>query len=83
MDCETWTDVVFFSSIPIGIVWAGLLSLFWLSPIIQQPNASWDRTGVLLFALCSLVELAAEPLWVLAQLHRFVAIKVCGDYAHM
>lgn len=48
----------------------------------------WDPPAVGVFALCSLVELLAEPLWVLAQAHQHTSLRVrtcsvCGGVGSM
>ncbi len=63
-------------SIPIGVVCALLLGALWLSPFIEQPSTPGDPLAVGLFALAALLELVAEPLWVMGQLQQYVTVKV-------
>lgn len=62
-----------------GIVWATLLSLLWISPLLQQPDMHGDWIGVACFTISALIELCVEPLWVLAQLTQHVSIKVIAE----
>ncbi|XP_019849738.1 PREDICTED: protein RFT1 homolog isoform X1 [Amphimedon queenslandica] len=63
----------------VGIVWSALLSLLWISPLLQQPDMPGDWIGVACFAISGLIELCVEPLWVLAQLTQHVSIKVIAE----
>ena len=42
----------------------------------------WDPPAVGVFALCALLELLAEPLWVLAQAHQHTSLRVrtCSEW---
>lgn len=60
----------------MGVVCALVLSLIWISPLLQQPELPGDWVGVVCFALSSMLELSAEPLWILAQLTHHISIKV-------
>lgn len=60
----------------MGGVCAILFSLLWISPLLQQPDLTGYWVGVACFATSGLVELCAEPLWILAQLTQHVSIKV-------
>jgi hypothetical protein len=53
-----------------------ILSFIWVSPLLRQPDVPWDWVGVASYSLASLIELMAEPLWVLSQLTHHVSIKV-------
>lgn len=65
-----------FNRFPIGGVIAVLLSLLWVSPLLQQPDLPGGWVGVACFATSALIELCVEPLWVLAQLTQHISIKV-------
>ena len=66
----------FVSRIPLGILSSLLLCALWVSPFIEQPSIKGDPLGVLVFGAAALIELMAEPLWVLGQLHQYVSLKV-------
>ena len=53
-----------------------LLALLWLSPFLEQPSLPGDPMGVVIFALAAVVELTAEPLWIMGQLNQYVTLKV-------
>ena len=53
-----------------------LLALLWLSPFLEQPSLPGDFMGVVIFALAAVVELTAEPLWIMGQLNQYVTLKV-------
>ena len=64
----------------LGLVTSCLVSALWLSPFLKQPNVPHDVIGVALFALSAIIELLAEPLWVLSQTHSYVKLKVqCAE----
>jgi oligosaccharide translocation protein RFT1 len=67
---------VFDVSVPVGGACAMILSFIWVSPLLRQPDVPWDWVGVASYSLASLIELMAEPLWVLSQLTHHVSIKV-------
>lgn len=52
------------------------MGLLWLSPLITQPNIAYDSVGVAVFCVAAVTELLTEPLWVLAQMHHYVTLKV-------
>uniref|UniRef100_A0A3B4YZ46 Protein RFT1 homolog n=1 Tax=Stegastes partitus TaxID=144197 RepID=A0A3B4YZ46_9TELE len=67
--------------LPLGVVWAALLSCVWLW-LLEVPDADtvpYYSPAVVLFALAGVQELLAEPLWVLAQAHMFVQLKVVAE----
>ena len=53
-----------------------VLSLIWVSPLLEQPVLPWYQMGVASYYISSLIELLAEPLWVMGQMHQYVTIKV-------
>uniref|UniRef100_A0A3Q4GIF0 Protein RFT1 homolog n=1 Tax=Neolamprologus brichardi TaxID=32507 RepID=A0A3Q4GIF0_NEOBR len=67
--------------VPLGVLWAVLLSYVWLW-LLEVPDAHtvpYYSPAVVLFALSGVQELLAEPLWVLAQAHMFVRLKVVAE----
>ncbi len=63
-------------SIPIGVVCALLFGLLWTHPLLEQPTIAGYPLAVGLFALAALLELTAEPLWIMGQLQQYVTLKV-------
>ena len=43
---------------------------------MEQPTVAGDPVGVAVFALAAVMELTAEPLWVMGQIHQYVSLKV-------
>uniref|UniRef100_A0A672YVZ8 Protein RFT1 homolog n=1 Tax=Sphaeramia orbicularis TaxID=375764 RepID=A0A672YVZ8_9TELE len=67
--------------LPLGILWSILLVCVWLW-LLEAPDPQtvpYYGPAVLLFAFGGLQELLAEPLWVLAQAHMFVRLKVVAE----
>lgn len=63
------------------MVWATLLVSVWLW-LLEVPDPQTVPhygSAVVLFALSGVQELLAEPLWVLAQAHMFVRLKVVAE----
>lgn len=72
---------VFPLRLPLGVVWAALLVCVWLW-LLEVPDPQGVPhygSAVVLFALSGVQELLAEPLWVLAQAHMFVRLKVVAE----
>lgn len=67
--------------LPLGVLWALLLACVWLWLLeVPDPQAvPYYGPAVVLFALSGVQELLAEPLWVLAQAHMFVRLKVVAE----
>lgn len=67
--------------LPLGVLWASLLVCVWLWLLEVPDPLTIPHYGpaVGLFALAALQELLAEPLWVLAQAHMFVRLKVVAE----
>ncbi|KAG2470416.1 SMBT1 protein, partial [Polypterus senegalus] len=66
------------NSVPLGTVWALLLGWVWLR-LLETPDPlsiPHYEFGVLVFGLSAVVELLSEPLWILAQAHMFVKLKL-------
>ncbi|XP_029908462.1 protein RFT1 homolog [Myripristis murdjan] len=80
---HSWRQVVnlLWLTLPLGVAWASLLVCVWLW-LLEVPD---PRTiphygpAVGMFALAAVQELLAEPLWVLAQAHMFVRLKVVAE----
>lgn len=67
--------------LPLGVLWAALLVCVWLW-LLEVPDTEtvpYYGPAVVLFALSGVQELLAEPLWVLAQAHMFVRLKVVAE----
>lgn len=67
--------------LPLGVLWAALLACVWLW-LLEVPDPQtvpFYKPAVLLFAFAGVQELLAEPLWVLAQAHMFVRLKVVAE----
>lgn len=63
------------------MIWAALLVWVWLW-LLEVPDphgVPHYGSAVVLFALSGVQELLAEPLWVLAQAHMFVRLKVVAE----
>lgn len=68
-------------TLPLGVLWAAVFVCVWLW-LLEVPdprNIPHYAPAVWLFALAALQELLAEPLWVLAQAHMFVRLKVVAE----
>uniref|UniRef100_A0A1A8A4S5 Protein RFT1 homolog n=2 Tax=Nothobranchius furzeri TaxID=105023 RepID=A0A1A8A4S5_NOTFU len=67
--------------VPLGVLWAILLGCVWLW-LLEVPDVQtipYYGPAVVMFALSGVQELLAEPLWVLAQAHMFVRLKVVAE----
>nr|XP_048277120.1 protein RFT1 homolog isoform X1 [Myodes glareolus] len=68
-------------TVPLGLLWSLLLGWVWLQ-LLEVPNPNvvpHYGAGVVLFGLSAVLELLGEPLWVLAQAHLFVKLKVLAE----
>ncbi|CAL1538909.1 unnamed protein product [Lymnaea stagnalis] len=76
-----WRQVInlLWCTFPIATVWCGILGYIWLY-ILENPsktsNVSGYSFGVFSFALSTIIEVLAEPLFVVGQAHLFVKLKV-------
>lgn len=63
------------------MLWATLLVAvwLWLLEIPDSQTVPYYGPAVVFFALSGVQELLAEPLWVLAQAHMFVHLKVVAE----
>ncbi|KAM4587771.1 man(5)GlcNAc(2)-PP-dolichol translocation protein RFT1 [Odontesthes bonariensis] len=80
---RSWRQVInlLWLTVPLGVLWAILLGGVWLW-LLEVPDAQivpYYGPAVVLFALSGVQELLAEPLWVLAQAHMFVRLKVVAE----
>ncbi|KAM3915243.1 man(5)GlcNAc(2)-PP-dolichol translocation protein RFT1 [Leptodactylus fuscus] len=68
-------------AVPLGVCWSLVLGWIWLN-ILEVPDPAdipHYGIGVLAFGFSSVIELIAEPFWVLAQAHLFVRLKVIAE----
>lgn len=67
--------------LPLGVLWATLLICvwLWLLEVPDPQSVPYYGPAVVLFALAGVQELLSEPLWVLAQAHMFVRLKVVAE----
>lgn len=80
---HNWRQVInlLWLTLPLGILWSFLLVCVWLW-LLEIPDPQIIPNygpAVMLFALAALQELLAEPLWVLAQAHMFIRLKVVSE----
>ncbi|OXB60687.1 hypothetical protein ASZ78_011527 [Callipepla squamata] len=67
--------------VPLGVFWSVFLGFVWLH-VLEVPDPAvvpHYGVGVVAFGLSAVVELLGEPLWVLAQAHLFVRLKVIAE----
>ena len=76
MNFVVYTGALSSPRIPLGVVSALLLGVVWLSPYLEQPEVEGDGYGVVVFGVAAVIELTAEPLWVMAQLNQYISLKV-------
>ncbi|XP_075997152.1 man(5)GlcNAc(2)-PP-dolichol translocation protein RFT1 [Genypterus blacodes] len=80
---HNWRQVInlLWLTFPLGLIWASLLVCVWLWLLeVPDPKAiPYYGPAVCLFASAAVQELLAEPLWVLAQAHMFVRLKVVAE----
>ncbi|XP_029358286.1 protein RFT1 homolog [Echeneis naucrates] len=80
---HSWRQVInlLWLTLPLGVLWAILLVSVWLW-LLEVPDphtVPYYGPAVFLFALSGVQELLAEPLWVLAQAHMFLRLKVVAE----
>ncbi|XP_061746629.1 protein RFT1 homolog [Nerophis ophidion] len=80
---HNWRQLVnlLWMTLPLGFFWGVLLACVWLWLLeVPDPKAvPFYGPAVVLFALAGVQELLAEPLWVLAQAHMFLRLKVVAE----
>ncbi|XP_042195504.1 protein RFT1 homolog isoform X4 [Callorhinchus milii] len=84
---QNWTQIInlLWLTVPLGMLWAVLLSWVWLR-LLQVPDPALlphYEAAVVLFSLSAVVELLVEPLCVLAQAHMCVKLKVISESLSM
>ncbi|CAL8339042.1 unnamed protein product [Merluccius merluccius] len=84
---QNWRQTInlLWLTLPLGVLWASILVCVWLW-LLEVPDPQdipHYAPAVGLFALAALQELLAEPLWVLAQAHMFVRLKVVAESSAM
>lgn len=80
---QSWTHTIHLTwlAVPLGIGWSFILGWIWLR-VLEVPDPEiipHYGTSVLAFGVSAVVELIAEPFWVLAQAHLFVRLKVVAE----
>ncbi|NXH19833.1 RFT1 protein, partial [Bucco capensis] len=80
---RNWTKAInlLWLTVPLGVFWSIILGLVWLH-VLEVPDPSvvpHYQAGVVAFGLSAVIELLGEPLWVLAQAHLFVRLKVIAE----
>ncbi|XP_034022542.1 protein RFT1 homolog [Thalassophryne amazonica] len=84
---NNWRQIInlLWLTLPLGVLWASLLVCVWLWLLeVPDPHSvPYYGQAVALFALSGVQELLAEPLWVLAQAHMFVRLKVVAESGAM
>ncbi|XP_041048105.1 protein RFT1 homolog isoform X2 [Carcharodon carcharias] len=68
-------------TVPLGVFWTLLLGRIWLR-LVTVPDPALIphyEVGVVAFGLSAVVELLSEPLWILAQVHMLVKLKVFAE----
>ncbi|KAM9327123.1 man(5)GlcNAc(2)-PP-dolichol translocation protein RFT1 [Gastrophryne carolinensis] len=80
---QSWRHTIHLTwlAVPLGIIWSIILGWIWLN-LLEVPDAAKIPhyvTGVLAYGVSAVVELIAEPFWVLAQAHLFVRLKVIAE----
>lgn len=79
----SWTQVInlIWLTVPFSVVVCGILSFIWTS-YLQRPDPSiipYYDIGVFTFALSTMIEVLAQPLWVIGQSFMFVKLRVLMD----
>ncbi|XP_077134011.1 man(5)GlcNAc(2)-PP-dolichol translocation protein RFT1 [Ranitomeya variabilis] len=80
---QSWRHTVHLTwlAAPLGVCWSVILGWVWLS-VLETPDPAiipHYGPGVLAFGFSAVIELMAEPFWVLAQAHLFVRLKVIAE----
>ncbi|XP_067854414.1 man(5)GlcNAc(2)-PP-dolichol translocation protein RFT1 isoform X2 [Heptranchias perlo] len=80
---QKWAQIInlLWLTVPVGVLWALLLCWVWLWFVTAPDPALIPHyeVGVMAFGLSAVVELLSEPLWVLAQVHMLVRLKVMAE----
>uniref|UniRef100_A0A4W4F0A0 Protein RFT1 homolog n=1 Tax=Electrophorus electricus TaxID=8005 RepID=A0A4W4F0A0_ELEEL len=80
---RTWRQVInlLWLTLPLGCLWGFVLVCVWWW-VLQAPDSQIVPhyvPAVVIFCLAALTELLAEPLWVLAQAHMLIRLKVVSE----
>ncbi|XP_043569059.1 protein RFT1 homolog isoform X2 [Chiloscyllium plagiosum] len=80
---QKWAQVInlLWLTVPLGVLWSLLLGWVWLH-LVTTPDPALIphyEVGVAAFGLSAIVELLSEPLWILAQVHMLVRLKVIAE----
>ncbi|XP_059505657.1 protein RFT1 homolog isoform X2 [Stegostoma tigrinum] len=80
---QKWAQVInlLWLTVPLGVLWSLLLGWVWLH-LVTTPDPAvipHYEFGVVAFSLSAVVELLSEPLWILAQVHMLVRLKVIAE----
>ncbi|KAL4656002.1 hypothetical protein GN956_G6282 [Arapaima gigas] len=80
---HNWRQVInlLWLTLPLGVLWSCALACVWLW-LLEAPDphdVPHYTPAVGLFCLSAVQELLGEPLWVLAQAHMFVRLKVVAE----
>lgn len=75
-----WPQVInlLWFTLPIGIACAASLGLVWIY-VLEKPDPKFIRhyeVGVVMFMMSVVIELLAEPLWIVGQVLLFVRLRV-------
>ena len=54
-----------------------VLSCVWVF-LLDKPSSDYYVWGVMAYSLAAVLELCAEPLWIVAQAFLYVRLKVCA-----
>nr|XP_057911379.1 protein RFT1 homolog [Doryrhamphus excisus] len=80
---HNWRQLVtlLWMTLPLGVIWGVLLACVWLwfLEVPDPQTVPFYGPSVVLFALAGVQELLAEPLWVLAQAHMMLRLKVVAE----
>lgn len=78
-----WSQIInlLWLTVPLGVFWALIMAWVWLN-LVAIPDPAvvpHYEVGVVAFGFSAVVELLAEPMWVLAQVHMLVSVKVIAE----
>lgn len=65
-------------TVPVGLATAAVLGVVW-TQLLTRPDSEVYIPAVAAFALSAVIELTAEPLWILGQLQLYVRLKVAAE----
>lgn len=79
----SWTQIInlLWLTVPFSVVVCCILSFVWIS-LLQRPDPSiipYYDFGATCFALSTVIEVLAQPLWVIGQAFMFVKLRVLMD----